>query len=110
VYTCIITRCVEIVFIHAVKGSKPLNTPALCLQNIDIVSTEHVQLGVNIQKNRTFDARKRMMSLFPSRTLDHQRECITFMNILWFSSVAWQMISSDSIVEEVVWRKGPSPD
>ena len=31
-----------------------------------------------------------------SSSSDHHREFITFMNILWFSSVAWQMVSSDS--------------
>ena len=55
--TLALTRCVEIIFIHAIKGS---NTHALCSQNIHIVPTEHVYFDVSIHnlKNRTFDARK----------------------------------------------------
>ena len=69
-------RFVEIVFIHANKGSnankgsKILNIHALCSQNIRIVPEEHAQFGANVRKNRSFDARKWPLSfLFPSRIL-----------------------------------------
>ena len=66
-------RYLEIEFMHVFKGiltrSKIVNTHALCPQNFHIVPTEHVQFGVNIHKNRSFDARKWPLSLLLSRIL-----------------------------------------